>query len=253
MLPPLVDGTEALCDVLQLLGSAAVIVDSRGEVVGLNDAARDCVGAGLHIRNRRLVTVDLAANRALTRLIAEPPNACGTQACAEGQVVVARRDSRPLILRIVRLRGALPFDRAHAIVMVLDPRRVVLPTETQLKTAFGLSCGEARLAIRLAAGETLESAAGICGISYETARKRVKAAFEKTDTRRQSELVALVIRVGTLAGAAGIACAPAPPRLRRPLPRGARAPSPLLLSSPSSPSGGEGRSEAASPRVTASR
>ena len=220
MLARLPDGTDALCDVLQLLGTAAIMVDDRGEVVGLNDAAQDCIGAGLHIRNRRLVTVDPAANRVLARLIAEPPG-CDAHARAEGQVVVSRRDSRPLILRVVRLRGTSAFNSAHAIVLVLDPGRVVLPTEGQLKSAFGLSCGEARLAIRLAAGDTLESAAGLCGISYETARKRVKVAFEKTDTRRQSELVALVIRIGTLAGAAGVACArTTPARPRRPLPRG---------------------------------
>jgi len=254
MLARLPNGTDALCDVLQLLGTAAVMVDVHGNVVGLNDAAQDCIGAGLQIRNHRLVTVDPAANRALARLIAEPPCGCDAHARAEGQIVVARPEGRPLILRVVRLPGASAFNAAHAIVMVLDPGRVVLPTEGQLKSAFGLSCGEARLAIRLAAGEPLESAAGSCGISYETARKRIKVAFEKTDTRRQSELVALVVRVGTLAGAAGVACARAtPPRPRRPLlggHRGACAPSPLLISSPSPASAGD-RSEATSPRVAA--
>jgi DNA-binding CsgD family transcriptional regulator len=94
------------------------------------------------------------------------------------------------------------FHPASAIVMLADASRVSLPTETQLKHAFGLSDGEARLVNRLAAGQTLEAAAGLCGISYETARKRLKIVFEKTDTRRQSELVALITRIGILAGAA---------------------------------------------------
>ena len=179
MLAPPVDGTEALCDVLQLLGTAAVVVDGRGEVVGHNDAAKHCIGAGFHIRNRRLVTADPAANRALTQLIAQPVDGCAAHACADGQVIVARRNTRPLILRIVRLGGASRFHPAHAIVMVLDPGRVILPTELQLNTAFGLSCGEARLAIRLAAGESLASAAGICGISYETARTASKSCSRK--------------------------------------------------------------------------
>jgi len=215
MLAPPADGTEALCDVLQLLGTAAVMVDGRGDVVGLNAAARDCLGVGLHMRNRRLVTADPAANRALTHLIAQC--AAGAAACTDGQVVVARRDAGPLLLRIVALGGASRFYPAHAIVMVLDPGRVILPTELQLRTALGVSCGEAQLAIRLAAGESLESAARFFGISYETARKRVKSTFEKTETRRQAELVALVIRIGTLAGAAGVASvrAAAPPRRPR--------------------------------------
>ena len=67
-----------------------------------------------------------------------------------------------------------------------------------------LQLGLLQLAIRLAAGQMLDSAAAHCGISYETARKRLKVVFEKTDTCRQSELVALIIRIGTLAGAASV-------------------------------------------------
>jgi DNA-binding CsgD family transcriptional regulator len=146
-----------------------------------------------------------ATQRAMMRLIERGRDGGNAHACSDEQVVVARPNARPLILRTIRLDGGAdsPFHPASAIVVLLDAGRVSLPTESQLASAFGLSCGEARLAILLAAGEMLESAASLCGISYETARKRIKTVFEKTDTRRQSELVALTIRVGTLAGAAG--------------------------------------------------
>ncbi len=213
MLAPVVDGTAALCDVLQLLGKAAILIDCSGEVVGLNDAAADCLGPELRIRKRRLVADDPAANRALTKLIERTLDECRAHACSEEQVVVARRNTRPLILRTLHLHGraASLFHPARAMVVVLDASRVNLPTESQLKSAFRLSCGEARLANCLAAGHKLESAARSCGISYETARKRVKAVFEKTETRRQSELVALVIRIGTLATATVDAPGEAPP------------------------------------------
>src|SRR5262249_13800833 len=147
------------------------------------------------------VTANPATQRALMQLIEGRRNGGNQHACSD-QVVVARRNARPLILRTTHLDGAAdsPFHPASAIVVVLDAGRVSLPTESQLQSAFGLSCGEARLAILLAAGEMLENAASLCGISYETARKRIKIVFEKTDTRRQSELVALIIRIGTLAG-----------------------------------------------------
>jgi hypothetical protein len=214
---PAADRTAAFCDVLQLLGTAAILIDSGGRVVGLNDAARDCVGAGLHISNRRLITDDPAANRALTELIEGIRGGCNAHAFAAEPIVVARRTTRPLILRAIRLdaRAVSLFHPASAIILVVDAGRVSLPTESQLNSAFGLSCGEARLAVRLAAGQSLESAASLCGIAYETARKRVKVVFEKTDTCRQSELVALIIRVGMLAGAARLVCGgtmrPGPP------------------------------------------
>lgn len=201
---PGAERTAALCELLQLLGTAAILVDPDGEVVGLNGAAEDCLGAGLQIRNRRLIMADPEAKRALAALIGATRAGCSVHACPGEHVVVARRNARPLILRTVPLHGrALALFRpASAIVMLADASRVSLPTETQLKHAFGLSDGEARLANRLAAGQTLEAAAGLCGISYETARKRLKIVFEKTDTRRQSELVALITRIGILAGAA---------------------------------------------------
>jgi DNA-binding CsgD family transcriptional regulator len=215
--------TAALCEFLQLVGAAAILVDPDGEVVGLNDAARDCLGAGLRIHNRRLAMADPEGKRALAALIGG-----GAHACPGEQVVVARRNARPLIVRTVPLHGrALAlFHPARAIVMLADASRVSLPAEAQLRRAFGLSDGEARLANRLAAGHTLEAAASLCGISYETARKRLKVVFEKTDTRRQSELVGLITRIGALAGAprapAGEPMRPRPPGFSpafRPQPR----------------------------------
>jgi DNA-binding CsgD family transcriptional regulator len=197
--PPGAGRTAAVCELLQLIGAAAILVDPDGVVVGLNDAAKDCLGAGLSISNRRLIMADPEVKRALAQLAA----GCGAPACPGEQVVVARRGMRPLIVRMVPLHGrALALlHPASAVVMLADASRVNLPTETQLRRAFGLSDGEARLANRLAAGETLAAAASLCGISYETGRKRVKVVFEKTDTRRQSELVALITRIGALAGA----------------------------------------------------
>ena len=212
------DENNPLCELLQLVGTAAILVDRNGRVVGLNDAARDCLGGGIDIRNRRLIASDPVAQRALTRLIEAGRDGCSAQADVGEPVVVARRHGRPLILRTIRLDGDASSlcAAASAIVLLLDVGRVSLPSEPQLMSAFGLSCGEARLAIRLAAGERLESAAGLCGISYETARKRVKGVFEKTDTRRQSELVALVIRLGALACAARAASAEIMPAMLRP-------------------------------------
>jgi len=60
---------------------------------------------------------------------------------------------------------------------------------------FGLSPAEARLASFLANGASLEEAALQFGISRETVRNQLKAVFAKTDTHRQSELVALLGKI----------------------------------------------------------
>jgi DNA-binding CsgD family transcriptional regulator len=63
-----------------------------------------------------------------------------------------------------------------------------------LKNRFGLTPAEARLVLRLVSGGSLRSAARALGIKYETVRTHLKSIFQKTGTRRQAELVIVVIR-----------------------------------------------------------
>jgi len=63
-----------------------------------------------------------------------------------------------------------------------------------LTTIYRLTSAETDLALRLLAGQSLSAAAGPLGITYETARSRLKSIFRKTGTHRQGELVALLAR-----------------------------------------------------------
>jgi len=62
-----------------------------------------------------------------------------------------------------------------------------------LRSHFGLTQAEARLALHLVAGETLRCAAVKLSITYETARSQLKSIFKKTRTHRQAELVIVVL------------------------------------------------------------
>jgi DNA-binding CsgD family transcriptional regulator len=62
-----------------------------------------------------------------------------------------------------------------------------------LRSHFGLTPAEARLALHLVAGETLRSAEVKLSISYETARTHLKNIFNKTGTSRQAELVIAIV------------------------------------------------------------
>jgi DNA-binding CsgD family transcriptional regulator len=200
VIAPASRGANAICDLLGQLGTAVILIDAAGGIVGISAAASASLDQALLIHNRRLAAADPRSDRALAGLIDKALGRDGGS--TDGCVVVERHDSRPLMLRVLALdRPARSLFRpACAMVIVLDVARVMVPTEEQLAGIFALSRGEARLARRLAAGDTLATAAQSCGISYETARKRLKAAFEKTDTRRQAELVALLIRIGSIGG-----------------------------------------------------
>ena len=62
-----------------------------------------------------------------------------------------------------------------------------------LKNQFGLSHGEARLAVLLANGRSLIHAAEDLGLTIETARSYSKSVFAKTGTSGQPQLVRLVL------------------------------------------------------------
>jgi DNA-binding CsgD family transcriptional regulator len=109
-----------------------------------------------------------------------------------------RRDGKaPLLIRVLPLAAAAhsPFLGARALLLLCELRAKPAPEPALLARAFGLTLAEARLAALLATGIALEAAAQRLGVSRETARTQLKAVFAKTETHRQSELVALLAQL----------------------------------------------------------
>nr|WP_259372751.1 LuxR C-terminal-related transcriptional regulator [Schlegelella koreensis] len=63
-----------------------------------------------------------------------------------------------------------------------------------MRSAFGCTRTEARLAQLLAEGCEVRGAAREMGITYETLRAYLKGVFGKTGVRAQAQLVDLVLR-----------------------------------------------------------
>jgi DNA-binding CsgD family transcriptional regulator len=91
------------------------------------------------------------------------------------------------------LSGAGDVD-ARAILFVTEPDKRGDPDPVFLIKIFQLTRREASLAALLARGIDMEDAAARLGIGIGTARSYVKQIFAKTDTHRQAELVALLLR-----------------------------------------------------------
>ena len=81
---------------------------------------------------------------------------------------------------------------AAAAIFVTDPDSVQVTPESILRALYGLTPAEARLASELLQLRTVEESAEILGVSLNTARTQLKRLFEKTNTRRQSELLQLM-------------------------------------------------------------
>lgn len=62
----------------------------------------------------------------------------------------------------------------------------------RIQGAFGLTVSEAQLALHIADGGDIGSYAAARGITRNTARNQLQAVFDKTEARRQAELVKLL-------------------------------------------------------------
>jgi DNA-binding CsgD family transcriptional regulator len=71
-----------------------------------------------------------------------------------------------------------------------------LPATARLRAEFGLTKAEARLALYLAEGSSLASAAQTFGVKLTTIRSQLQQVFAKTGTSRQTELVAMLLGRG---------------------------------------------------------
>lgn len=85
----------------------------------------------------------------------------------------------------------------HALLVVRQAENVRPANPALLQQRYGLRPKEAELACHLASGLPLREAAGLCGLTYTSARTYLDRIYDKTGTHRQPELVRLVLGAGT--------------------------------------------------------
>jgi DNA-binding CsgD family transcriptional regulator len=173
----------------------AVALDRQGFVVDVNAAAEDVFDENVSIKNCRLFVRDPDSRTLLKEAIDQLSN---LNAWAREPVIVPRMDKLPVIVRIWPFEGpshpAAQEVRALLTLNAIGPRPG--PPAATLAKTFLLTPSEAKLACIIARGAPPAIAARELKISRETARNQLKSVFVKTDTHRQSELVALLLQVG---------------------------------------------------------
>lgn len=118
----------------------------------------------------------------------------GTQSALPEALSLSRpSQKRPLSVLIAPARRRHPDSRPSTILFVSDPERAMGGRESILEGLYGLSRAEARLAAGLMQGKSLDETAGELGISIHTGRTHLKRVLSKTSTRRQGELIRLLL------------------------------------------------------------
>jgi DNA-binding CsgD family transcriptional regulator len=175
----------------------AIALDQHGFVTEVNAAAEAIFDNDFRIKDRRLFVRDPEASALLKDAIDQLKTSPRLNPLATDPIVVQRKDKLPVIVRTWRFDGAAHGSaqdvRAIMTLNALGPKPG--PPAAILAKTFRLTPAEAKLASVIARGASPEIAAGELKISRETARNQLKSVFAKTDTHRQSELVALILQV----------------------------------------------------------
>jgi len=175
----------------------AIALDQDGFVADVNAAAETIFDNNVKIKDRRFFVRDPAARALLKDAIDQWRTSPRLNPVATDPIIVQRQEKMPVIVRIWPFDGAahLPAQEVRALLTLnaLGPKPG--PPAAILAKTFRLTPAEAKLACVIARGASPGIAAGELKISRETARNQLKSVFAKTDTHRQSELVALLLQV----------------------------------------------------------
>jgi DNA-binding CsgD family transcriptional regulator len=175
----------------------AIALDQNGLVVDANAAAEIVFDDNIKIKDKRLFVRDPGSRTLLKEAIDQLKTLPRLDSLALEPVIVPRMDKLPVIVRIWPTEWQAHSGqevRAHLTLNAMGPRPG--PPAAILAKTFRLTPSEAKLACIIARGAPPVIAARELMISRETARNQLKSVFAKTDTHRQSELVALLMQVG---------------------------------------------------------
>jgi len=186
---------------IDMLRFGVILIGVNNKILHVNKYAQRCLGgeSGLRLRKGNLVTSKECEQERLTALITESVRTARREACgAGGTMLISRISGRSLSITVAPLRTVGWPEEPAAVVFISDPdEQTELPRDL-LRRHYGLSPSESRLALELIPGHSLKEAAAKLHISLNTAKTQLKSVFEKTQVKRQGELINLLLRSGGL-------------------------------------------------------
>ncbi|WJR78571.1 helix-turn-helix transcriptional regulator [Bradyrhizobium sp. NP1] len=186
---------------LARLNTGVIALDSSGGVVFANDPAQATLARaeGLFTKAGRLRARRLRDARALAHAINASARRTLQRPCSP--VEIAAADGGPG-LRVLAMPVPEPVTAASlnfglvppaAFLLVIDLREERCRRQRRAATRWGLTPTEAAVALEIADGGGRIAVAARLGISIATVRTHLIRIFEKTDTKRQAQLVRVLM------------------------------------------------------------
>jgi DNA-binding CsgD family transcriptional regulator/PAS domain-containing protein len=180
-----------------------ILLDDQGNVVSVDERARSMLGAGFNVSRGRLRAATARHQKALDALVASALP--GRTRLVQPPLVLARDPGgEKILVQVIPVAGNEQTDFEN---LTLKPGVLVLvnglftPASEVIQEhliRLGLTQGQARVALAVGGGLSSKEAAARLKLTDGTIRTVLKAVYERLDLTRQSQLVALVTRLGAL-------------------------------------------------------
>jgi DNA-binding CsgD family transcriptional regulator len=182
---------------LARIAIGVLVLDRRMRVVFANPAGEELLASGTALTTIRgaLAARASRSNQQLQKAILE---VVGQKLAARAEIGIEREQGRPLLATVLPIAPETAFmqfleDAGCCVVFVSDPDSVQPSRSSAFARIYGLTPAETRLLDSILSGAGLTQAAEEMGISLATARTHLTHVFSKTGTRRQGELINLVM------------------------------------------------------------
>lgn len=184
---------------LDSLEHAVFGLSREGRIIFSNRQAEAILQAGDAIRlsNGILTSIFPEQNRRLQKALADAVAAGAGMGISPGTSLLLDRKSRESSLRITVTPFISPLlgssAQLAALVFVSDSASRPQSRGAALRALYGLTPTEARISDRLLEGLDLRELGSQLGLTVETTRFHVKRILSKTGTRRQTELMRMML------------------------------------------------------------
>jgi len=189
----------ALADTLDAVSAAMILVDAAGRVTHANAAGQAMLSERdmIELVSGKLFATNRSVNQALYEMLEATGGgdaAVGTKGVA---VSMAARTGEQHIAHILpltsgaRRRAGVEYSACAAIFV----RKVELEPPSAPKVMaqlYGLTPSELRVLLAVFETGSIEDIANVLGVSVPTVKTHLRRLFDKTGTRRQTDLVKLV-------------------------------------------------------------
>ena len=175
--------------------TACILLDESGRILYLNEAAQGFVSAsdGILVQDDRIVPVERSKRKQFHGLVTAARSADAGN--PGGAIALGRGSSkRALQLHVSPLRLKTAHrSSVRVLILATDPDRHISFPDAILRQLYRLTPAETELANGLLSGFSLEEIAAMRKVSESTIRSQMKSVFSKTDTRRQGDLIRLLM------------------------------------------------------------